>query len=70
MVVNGIDVTVNGINDMTEQEIMGYIDMLQEDTDGSSAACAFLQLQMARLTWTMSCSLQSLSASAASLAIW
>lgn len=33
MVVNGIDVTVNGINDMTEKEIMGYIDMLQEDTD-------------------------------------
>ena len=62
MVVNGIDVTVNGINDMTEQEIMGYIDMLQEDTDEElSSLC---------ISPAANGSLQSLSASAASLAIW
>ena len=29
MVVNGINVTISGINDMSEQEVVAYIDMLQ-----------------------------------------
>ena len=33
MLVNGINVTVSGIQDMSEQEIVSYIDMLQEETD-------------------------------------
>ena len=31
MVVNGIDVTISGINDMSEQEVVAYIDMLQDE---------------------------------------
>ena len=31
MVVNGINVTVTGIKDMSEQEIIGYIDMLRDE---------------------------------------
>ena len=31
MVVNGINVTVTGIKDMSEQEIIGYIDMLRNE---------------------------------------
>lgn len=33
MLISGIDVTVNGINDMSEQEIQGYIDYVQNQTD-------------------------------------
>ena len=33
MVVNGIDVTVEGLEDVSEQEIMGYIDYVKEHTD-------------------------------------
>ena len=33
MVVNGIDVTVKGLNDVGEQEIMSYIDMLEEENE-------------------------------------
>ena len=32
MVVNGIDVTVNGLNDVSEQEIVNYIDYVQTQT--------------------------------------
>ena len=32
MVVNGIDVTVNGLNDISEQEIVNYIDYVQAQT--------------------------------------
>ena len=32
MVVNGIDVTVNGLNDVSEQEIVNYIDYVQAQT--------------------------------------
>lgn len=31
MIVNGINVTVTGIRDMSEQEIIGYIEMLQHE---------------------------------------
>ncbi|MDD3115132.1 MAG: anaerobic ribonucleoside-triphosphate reductase [Anaerovibrio sp.] len=31
MNVNGINVTVTGFNDMTEKEIIGYIEMLQNE---------------------------------------
>ena len=31
MVVNGINVTISGINDMSEQEVVAYIDMLQDE---------------------------------------
>ena len=31
MVVNGMDVTISGINDMSEQEVVAYIDMLQDE---------------------------------------
>ena len=30
-VVNGINVTISGINDMSEQEVVAYIDMLQDE---------------------------------------
>ena len=33
MTVNGIDVTVNGIEDMSEQEIQGYISYVEDQTD-------------------------------------
>ena len=33
MLVNGIDVTVNGIENMSEQEIQGYIDYVQEQNE-------------------------------------
>lgn len=33
MLVNGINVTVCGINDMTEKEIATYIDMLQDENN-------------------------------------
>lgn len=33
MLVNGINVTVSGIQDMSEQEIVSYIDMLQDEND-------------------------------------
>jgi len=33
MVVNGIDVTVNGLNDVTEKEIISYIDMLEKENN-------------------------------------
>ena len=32
MVVNGIDVKVNGINDISEQEIVNYIDYVEQQT--------------------------------------
>ena len=32
MVVNGIDVTVKGLNDVSEQEIVNYIDYVQSQT--------------------------------------
>ena len=32
MLVNGINVTIEGIDDISEQEIVSYIDMLKEDT--------------------------------------
>lgn len=32
MVVNDIDVTVNGLNDISEQEIVNYIDYVQAQT--------------------------------------
>ena len=31
MVVNGSNVTISGINDMSEQEVVAYIDMLQDE---------------------------------------
>lgn len=31
MIVNGINVTVTGIRDMSEQEIIGYIEMLRHE---------------------------------------
>ena len=31
MVVNGINITISGINDMSEQEVVAYIDMLQDE---------------------------------------
>ena len=31
MVVNGINVTISGINDMSEQEVVACIDMLQDE---------------------------------------
>lgn len=31
MTVNGINVTVTGINDMSQKEIIGYIEMLQNE---------------------------------------
>ena len=31
MIVNGIEVTVKGLNDVSEQEIISYIDMLEEE---------------------------------------
>ena len=31
MVVNGINVTISGINDTSEQEVVAYIDMLQDE---------------------------------------
>ena len=31
MVVNGINVTISGINDMSEQEVVAHIDMLQDE---------------------------------------
>lgn len=31
MLVNGISVTVTGFNDMSEKEIIGYIEMLQNE---------------------------------------
>ena len=31
MVVNGINVTISGINDISEQEVVAYIDMLQDE---------------------------------------
>ena len=31
MVVNGINVTISGINDISEQEFVAYIDMLQDE---------------------------------------
>ncbi len=33
MLVNGIDVTVNGIENMSEQEIQGYISYVEDQTD-------------------------------------
>ena len=33
MVVNGIDVTVEGLEDVSEQEILSYIDYVKEHTD-------------------------------------
>ena len=32
MMVNGIDVTVDGLSDVSEQEILGYIDYVNEQT--------------------------------------
>lgn len=32
MTINGIDVTVDGINDISEEEILGYIDYVNEHT--------------------------------------
>ncbi len=32
MLVNGIDVTVEGLEDVSEQEILGYIDYINEHT--------------------------------------
>ena len=32
MTVNGIDVTVDGLSDVSEQEILGYIDYVNEQT--------------------------------------
>jgi hypothetical protein len=33
MIVNGIDVTVDGIENMSEQEIQGYIRYVEDQTD-------------------------------------
>ena len=33
MLVNGIDVTVSGIENMSEQEIQGYISYVEDQTD-------------------------------------
>ncbi|MCR5176018.1 MAG: hypothetical protein K6C05_04135 [Anaerovibrio sp.] len=33
MIVNGIEVTVNGLSDVSEQEIISYIDMLEKETN-------------------------------------
>ena len=33
MLVNGIDVTVNGIENMSEQEIQGYISYVEDQTN-------------------------------------
>ena len=33
MIVNGIEVTVKGLNDVSEQEIISYIDMLEEENN-------------------------------------
>lgn len=38
MVVNGIDVTVKGLNDVSEQEIVNYIDYVQSQTKEKSTA--------------------------------
>lgn len=44
MVVNGIEVTVNGIKDVSEQEMMGYINYIEKKTDENLAS---LQISMA-----------------------
>ncbi len=33
MIVNGIEVTVKGLSDVSEQEIISYIDMLEEENN-------------------------------------
>ncbi len=33
VIVNGIEVTVKGLNDVSEQEIISYIDMLEEENN-------------------------------------
>ena len=33
MLVNGTDVTINGVEGVSEQEILSYIDYIQQDTD-------------------------------------
>ena len=40
MVVNGINVTVSGFEDMSQAEIMGYIDMLQSENHDELASLA------------------------------
>ena len=37
MLVNGINVTVTGFEDMSKKEIIGYIEMLQNENDGGLA---------------------------------
>lgn len=37
MLVNGISVTVTGFEDMSKKEIIGYIQMLQNEYDGGLA---------------------------------
>lgn len=38
MLVNGIDVTVSGFEDMSQAEIVGYIDMLQRENQDELAS--------------------------------
>lgn len=33
MVINGVKVVINGLSDVTEKEILSYIDMLEKETD-------------------------------------
>ena len=37
MLVNGINVTVTGFEDMSKKEIVGYIQMLQKENNGNLA---------------------------------
>lgn len=37
MLVNGISVTVTGLEDMSKKEIIGYIQMLQQENNGDLA---------------------------------
>lgn len=38
MTVNGVDITVNGITDISEEEVLGYIDYIQGKTKENIAS--------------------------------
>jgi len=69
MLINGIEVTINGFADMKEEEILGYIRCVENETDEALLSLAISDAGKGDVALTINSTLINSNAFAASLAI-
>ena len=70
MLVNGVDVKVNGLPDVSEQEIVNYIGYVKDQTHEPLKSLSISKADEGGIAWTTSFVPKNSSVSAASPAIW